>query len=34
MTDLTKKNVPWVWGDQEEKAFNGLKKAMVTATVL
>ena len=34
MTDLTKKNTPWVWGDQEEKAFNGLKKAMVTAPVL
>ena len=34
LTDLTKKNKPWVWGDQEEKAFNGLKKAMVTAPVL
>ena len=34
MTDLTKKNTPWVWDDQEEKAFNGLKKAMVTAPIL
>ena len=34
LTDLTKKNKPWVWGDQEEKAFNGLKRAMVTAPVL
>ena len=34
MIDLTKKNTPWIWGDQEEKAFNELKKAMVTAPVL
>ena len=34
LTNLTKKNKPWVWGDQEENVFNGLKKAMVTAPVL
>ena len=34
LTDLTKKDKPWVWGDQEENAFNGLKRAMVTAPVL
>ena len=34
LTNLTKKNKPWFWGDQEENAFNGLKKAMVTAPVL
>ena len=34
MTDLTKKDRAFVWGDEEEKAFNRLKTAMVTAPVL
>ena len=34
LIDLTKKDKPWVWGDQEENAFNGLKRTMVTAPIL
>ena len=34
MTELTKKNTPFVWGEKEETAFNRLKTAMVTAPVL
>ena len=34
LTDLTKKNNPWVWKEKEETTFNRLKKAMVTAPML
>ena len=34
MTDLTKKDRPFVWIDEAEKSFNKLKTAMVTAPVL
>ena len=34
MTDLTKKNKPFVWDDKAEKSFNRLKTAKVTALVL
>ena len=34
LTDLTKKNKPWLGDDQDEKAFNVKKKAMITTLVL
>ena len=34
MTDLTKKDRPFVWDDKAEQSFNRLKTAMVTAPVL
>ena len=34
MTDLTKDNVPWCWGEDQEKAFAQLKIAMTTAPIL
>ena len=34
MTNLTKKDRQFTWTNQEENAFNGLKKALVTAPVL
>ena len=34
LTDLTKKNKPFVWTETEEIAFNRLKNAMVMAPVL
>jgi hypothetical protein len=30
---LTKKNVPWTWSDEQEKALNILKKALTTDTM-
>ena len=34
MTDLTKKGVPFMWGPEQEKAFQDLKTAVTTAPVL
>ncbi|KDN34722.1 hypothetical protein RSAG8_12196, partial [Rhizoctonia solani AG-8 WAC10335] len=31
---LLKKDVQWVWGDNEEKSFNALKKALVESPIL
>ena len=34
LTLLTKKGQPWTWKDKQEEAFEGLKKAMIDATLL
>jgi hypothetical protein len=34
LNDLTKKSRQWSWGDEEEKAFQALKKACTTYPVL
>ena len=34
LSDLTKKNVKFVWGESQEKAFRALQNALVTAPVL
>ena len=34
LTELTRKNVPFEWGEEEEKAFQTLKEALTTAPVL
>ena len=32
--DLTKKDVPWVWNDNQQKAFNELKNHITSSPVL
>ena len=34
LNDLKKKDVPWVWGEKEQQAFDALKDALVSAPVL
>ncbi|CDO69613.1 hypothetical protein BN946_scf184851.g1 [Trametes cinnabarina] len=34
LTSLTKKDQPWVWGEEQEQAFNSLKKAFTSAPIL
>ncbi|KAL7277513.1 hypothetical protein ACG7TL_008434 [Trametes sanguinea] len=34
LTSLTKKDQPWVWGEEQEHAFNSLKKAFTSAPIL
>ena len=34
LTDLTKKDKPFIWEEQQETAFNTLKNALITAPVL
>lgn len=34
LTNLLKKNIPYSWGEEEQKAFDTLKKALTTAPVL
>jgi hypothetical protein len=34
LTKLTRKGVPFVWGDEQEEAFRKLKKALCTAPIL
>ena len=34
LTRLTKKDVPYTWDEEEERAFETLKKALITAPVL
>ena len=34
LTDLTKSDTPWVWGDKENQAFEQIKSAMCSAPVL
>ncbi|KAI0991137.1 hypothetical protein K3495_g17050, partial [Podosphaera aphanis] len=34
LTELTKKNVEWKWGDEEDKAFKRLKKIFASEPVL
>lgn len=34
LTLLTKKDQPWVWGEEQEHAFNSLKQAFTSAPVL
>ena len=34
LTSLTKKDEPWVWGDEQEQAFRGLKTAFTSAPIL
>lgn len=34
LTDLTKKDQPWVWGSEQTNAFETLKKAFTTAPIL
>lgn len=34
MTKLTRKNTPWVWGEEEDASFNGLKRAFASSPVL
>ena len=34
LTSLTKKDQPWVWGEEQEQAFNSLKDAFTSAPIL
>jgi hypothetical protein len=34
LSELVKKNVPWIWSDQQRQAFERLKEALTTAPVL
>ena len=34
LTDLTRKDQPWIWGEEEQKAFDDLKQAFTSAPVL
>lgn len=34
LSDLTKKEIPWTWGEDQLKAFEALKKAFTTAPIL
>lgn len=34
LTDMTKKKIPWQWADEQHKAFEALKEAMITTPVL
>ena len=34
LTELTKKDVKWTWGEAEEEAFQQIKKMLVSALVL
>ena len=34
LTDLTRDTVEWHWSEQEERAFNQLKQALVSAPIL
>lgn len=34
LTILTKKDQPWIWGDDQEQAFNALKAAFTSAPIL
>lgn len=34
ITDLTKKNIPFVWGDKQQFAFDSLRKLLITAPIL
>ena len=34
LTTLTKKDQPWVWGTEQQKAFDDLKKAFTSAPIL
>ena len=34
LTDLTKKNVDWTWGDSESNAFNVLKEKLTSSPIL
>lgn len=34
MTRLTRKNTPWIWGEEEDASFNGLKRAFASSPVL
>ena len=34
LSNLTKKKTPWTWGEGEQKAFESLKKCLVTAPIL
>ncbi|PSS36996.1 hypothetical protein PHLCEN_2v1138 [Hermanssonia centrifuga] len=34
LTILTKKDQPWVWGEEQEHVFNSLKEAFISAPIL
>lgn len=34
LIDLTKKNTPFLWGDEQQRAFDGIKDKFTTAPVL
>ena len=34
LSDLTKKDITWTWGVEQQNAFEALKKAFTTASVL
>lgn len=34
ITDLTKKNIPFIWGEAQDKAFEELKRCLCTAPVI
>ena len=34
LTELTRKDVPWVWGEAQETAFQQIKKMLISAPVL
>ena len=34
LTNLTKKDQPWIWDDEQQEAFEALKKAFTTAPIL
>ena len=34
LTNLTRKDTPWIWGEKEQKAFDQLKQALVSAPML
>ena len=34
LTDLTKDRIPWLWGEAQERAFQQLKVALMTAPIL
>jgi hypothetical protein len=34
LTCLTRKDIPWEWGDRQQQAFDTLKEAMMTEPIL
>lgn len=34
LTNLTRKDTPWIWGEKEQKAFDQLKQALVSSPML